>query len=159
MRKRYTAHQIEMIQSQLDEIDPDELAGFTRQIKDGVDPRCLPSWKAPVEIKMPMPTRGKVIIWDREVRAENYGTEHGRTMLAGGYVSNGLQRDSKTGKYLMYSTRELGRAKNQESAKDKACARVERKAKKEKKLALDFEAVVFNMGCEIGIKDQPADIL
>ena len=25
--------------------------------------------------------------------------------------------------------------------------------------ALDFEAVVFNMGCEIGIKDQPADIL
>ena len=51
----------------------DELKELEEMIVAGADPAQLSTWKSPVELNMPQPTRGQVILWERALRGDRVG--------------------------------------------------------------------------------------
>jgi hypothetical protein len=74
----YIPYQQESSKQQLAETcNEEELNGFALRVAAGEDPKSLPSYTPVSKIKLQRPTRGQVIVWSRNVRAETFNTEKG----------------------------------------------------------------------------------
>ena len=130
----------------------DELKELEEMIIAGADPAQLSTWKSPVELNMPQPTRGQVILWGRKVRDERFeATESGRDIVQAAFVDNGLMKDPKTNKYLMYSEREKAKVAKAAAAKgDKRKRKRGAAKKKAAKQVMTFKSVIGMAGFDFG---------
>jgi hypothetical protein len=107
-RQAYAKVQQATIGQVLESYDGD-LDAIQKQIAAGADPRLLPTWKAPIDLKIPQPSRAEVILIGRAVRAKLFGTIKGQRIIANGYYDNGLMPRGGVhcdgAEYLLYSAR------------------------------------------------------
>ena len=121
MRSLYPAYNQDFITDLLmEKCDGDELDEVVKQIADGKDPKEFAAWIPPEDVAMPVPSRGKVILWGRIAR-EQFDTPRGRDIMRDAFYSNGLV-PNENGEYLMYSARKANEAAAEAESKKRKAA-------------------------------------
>jgi hypothetical protein len=152
-RQAYAKVQQATIGQVLESYDGD-LDAIQKQIAAGADPRLLPTWKAPIDLKIPQPSRAEVILIGRAVRAKLFGTIKGQRIIANGYYDNGLMPRGGVhcdgAEYLLYSARLKRSAQKRKDAASRKAQRAAAKIQKEKEEVLEFDYAMANCGIWVG---------
>jgi hypothetical protein len=147
MNKKSTEYQQEAILRGVEEegLKGEALMQQLNMLKE--DPKMilsdLPLW--PAKLKIPLPSRARVLLWSREARRELFETEDGRMLGERAFYEDGLTRNAN-GTYLLYSERERGRKGAANNATDKRDAKKRKKIEIEKAPAAEFAGALGRMG-------------
>ena len=148
MGKLYSEYQHDKISEELEE-HHDELAELEQKVADGVDPMTLSTWKSPMELNMPQPSRARVILMGRKVR-EQFETEAGRAIVTAAFYDNGLIKGGPDNSYLLYSARKARERASVTATKIKKKGKKMLARVKEEQQGNNFKEVIAMVGLNIG---------
>ena len=162
IRKKVVAYQQERIAEQLADYGP-SMQELEEKLISGTPIEEVCSWKAPKELSMQGPSRGQVILWSRQVRAEYFNVEKGHKLIAAAYYKLGLvPSDGNSygsglplkpiGSYLMFTEYMAHRKKRKEKDAAKKRKKHEDVVKTEKGVATELGAVLSAMSLSYDVE-------